>query len=57
MIKNASAIEVEELVSAGDWIKGNSKVNTVYVAEIFNTRHGLEELNKEEAKEDLKDNM
>jgi plastin-1 len=48
MIKNSSAIKVPEMVSAEDWNKGNSRVNTVYVAEIFNTRHGLQELNKEE---------
>ena len=41
MIKNGSAIGVAELVGAKDWTKGNSRVNTVYVAEIFNTRHGL----------------
>lgn len=41
MIKNGSAIGVAELVGAKDWTKGNARVNTVYVAEIFNTRHGL----------------
>jgi hypothetical protein len=44
MIKNSSAMGVPALVSAEDWNKGNTRVNTVYVAEIFNTRHGLEEL-------------
>lgn len=48
MIKNSSAIGVPALVSADDWNKGNSRVNTVYVAEIFNTRHGLEELTQQE---------
>lgn len=48
MIKNSSAIGVAELVGPKDWIKGNARVNTVYVAEIFNTKHGLEELTKEE---------
>jgi plastin-1 len=51
LIKNSSAIGVPELVNAEDWNKGNARVNTVYVAEIFNTRHGLEELTKEEEAE------
>ncbi len=51
MIKNGSAIGVAELVGAKDWTKGNARVNTVYVAEIFNTRHGLQELTKEEEAE------
>ena len=29
-------------------LKGNSKVSTLFVAELFNTKHGLEELTKEE---------
>lgn len=48
MIDNSKAIGVADLVGAKDWIKGNARVNTVYVAEIFNTRHGLQELTKEE---------
>lgn len=48
MIENSKAIGVADLVGAKDWIKGNARVNTVYVAEIFNTRHGLQELTKEE---------
>jgi hypothetical protein len=35
-------------VSAADLMKGNSRVNTAYVAEIFNTNHGLQQLTKEE---------
>lgn len=41
MINNSKALGVADLVGAKDWIKGNARVNTVYVAEIFNTRHGL----------------
>jgi plastin-1 len=48
MINNSKAIGVPDLVGASDWTKGNARVNTVYVAEIFNTRHGLQELTKEE---------
>jgi len=29
-------------------MKGNSRVNTAFVAEIFNTNHGLQQLTKEE---------
>jgi plastin-1 len=36
------------MVTAKDWVKGNSKVNTIFVAEVFNTRHGLEEVTQEE---------
>jgi plastin-1 len=51
MINNSNAMEVPEVVDAKDWVKGNPKVNVVYVAEIFNTKHGLEELNEEEKEE------
>ena len=39
---------VADVASGADLIKGNTKVNTIFVAEVFNTRHGLEELNEEE---------
>lgn len=41
MINNSNAMGVPEVVDAKDWTKGNPKVNVVYVAEVFNTRHGL----------------
>lgn len=44
MINNSKAIDFAEMVTAKDWVKGNSKVNTIFVAEVFNTRHGLEEV-------------
>ena len=47
MIKNAEAIGVPPLVRPADITSGNSKLLTVFVAELFNTRHGLEELNEE----------
>lgn len=48
MLKNSKAMGVPEVVVADDWIKGNTKVNTIYVAEVFNTKHGLEELAQED---------
>ena len=48
MITNATALGVPNLVTSKDIVKSNVKVNTIFVAEIFNTKHGLEELTKEE---------
>jgi plastin-1 len=48
MIKNAESIGVPALVRASDICSGNSKLLTIFVAELFNTKHGLEELNEEE---------
>lgn len=48
MIANSKALGVPDLITAKDLCKGNQKVNTIFVAEIFNTKHGLEELTKEE---------
>ena len=48
MIQTASKIGVPSLVTPKDITSGNVKLLTVLVAEIFNTRHGLEELNEEE---------
>ena len=48
MITNSKALGVADLCSAKDICKANVKVNTIFVAEIFNTKHGLEELTKEE---------
>jgi hypothetical protein len=41
MINNSKALGVTDIIGASDFVKGNARVNTVYVAEIFNTRHGL----------------
>jgi len=41
MMKNSARIDVPDVVDPNDWIQGNSKVNSIYVAEVFNTRHGL----------------
>lgn len=48
MITNALAIGVPDLVTSHDITQGNTKVNTLFVAAIFNTKHGLEDLTKEE---------
>lgn len=48
MIKSAEALGVPPLVRAADITSGNVKLLTIFVAEIFNTKHGLEELNQEE---------
>jgi len=36
------------VIGPHDLLKGNQKVNSILVAELFNTKHGLEELTKEE---------
>jgi hypothetical protein len=41
-------IGAPELLAAKDLAEGNSKLNTVFIANLFNTKHGLEELNEEE---------
>jgi len=48
MIGNSDALGVPHVMDATDFVKSNTKANTIFVAEIFNTKHGLEELNKEE---------
>jgi plastin-1 len=41
-------IAAPELLAAKDLMEGNSKLNTMFIANLFNTRHGLEELKEEE---------
>lgn len=48
MILNSQALGVPDVCSARDITVGNTKVNTLFVAYIFNTKHGLEELTAEE---------
>jgi len=50
MILNSTALGVPEIVKPADICNGNVKVNTLFVAQIFNTKHGLEELTEEEYK-------
>jgi len=48
VIINSAAGGVPDVCSARDLVRGNAKVNTIFVGECFNTKHGLEELTKEE---------
>lgn len=48
MIDNSKKIGVPELVSGKAFSVGNDKVNTLFISYVFNTKHGLEELTKEE---------
>jgi plastin-1 len=41
MIANALALGVPDLIISKDIINANKKVNTLFVAAIFNTCHGL----------------
>lgn len=41
-------IKAPELVAGKDLVEGNAKLNTVFIANLFNANHGLEELNEEE---------
>jgi len=50
VIANAKALGVPPSLGAKDLLLGNTKLNTLFVASIFNTKHGLEELNEEELK-------
>jgi len=44
MIDNSRAMGCGDVVSAKAVVKGNPKVNIVLVAEMFNTKHGLDDL-------------
>lgn len=48
MIESSKAMGVEDCLSAQDLLKGNTKVNSIFVAAIFNVKHGLQELTAEE---------
>lgn len=48
MIANSAALGVPDIVRSRDICSGNTRVNTLFVAAIFNTKHGLEELNEVE---------
>jgi len=43
MIQNSLNLGCDEVVGPRDIIKGNEKVNIILVAELFNTKHGLED--------------
>lgn len=44
MITNSLALGVPDLVRPKDIVTSNTKINTLFVSYIFNTKHGLEEL-------------
>ena len=48
MLTNSLNLGVPDITTANAIVKGNQKVNTVFVSHIFNTKHGLEELTAEE---------
>ena len=48
MIANSIALGVPDLISPRDILACNTKINTIFVANIYNTKHGLEELTEEE---------
>lgn len=48
MIGNSVNLGVPEVIGASSITTANTKSNTLFVAQIFNTKHGLEELTKEE---------
>lgn len=48
MLACATAMGVEDCIGARDLLKGNAKVNSVFVAAVFNCKHGLQELTQEE---------
>lgn len=48
MIDNSKKIGVPEITNGAAFSKGNEKVNTLFISYVFNTKHGLEELTKEE---------
>lgn len=48
MISNSLALGVPDLIRPQDIITSNTKINTLYVSYIFNTKHGLETLTEEE---------
>lgn len=48
MIANSIALGVPEILGPNEITSGNTKVNTLFVANIFNTKHGLQELTAEE---------
>lgn len=44
MIDNSKKMGCDDVVGPRDIVKGNPKVNVLLVAEMFNTKHGLDEL-------------
>lgn len=47
-IDNSKLLNVPDVLGGEDLVKGNAKVNIIFVGELFNTNNGLKELTKEE---------
>jgi plastin-1 len=48
MLLNVEALGGEKMMDAEDFMKGNNKANIIFIAEVFNTNHGLNKLEQEE---------
>jgi plastin-1 len=48
VIEASNKFGINPLIGPSDILSGNTKLNTVFTADIFNHKHGLEELTKEE---------
>lgn len=48
VLDGAKKFGIRPLIGASDIESGNSKLNTIFTADIFNHKHGLEELTKEQ---------
>jgi len=47
-VDSSKIIDVADVICGEDLNKGNAKVNVIFVGEMFNAKHGLQELTKEE---------
>jgi plastin-1 len=54
VMENAKKLGVEHFITSKDIVSGNSKLNTIFTAAIFNTCHGLDPPTEEEAYESAK---
>lgn len=50
MVQNSADMGVADVASGNDICRGNPKVNAIFVAEVFNTKHGLELTEEQRAK-------
>ena len=58
LIENTKALGVSEVIEPSDILRGNPEVNLLFVAELFNANHGLDEeeaefSNVEDSKEEF----
>jgi plastin-1 len=51
VLKNADNIECKKYLTASALLSGNPRLNLAFVANLFNTHHGLEPLDEQEAKD------